>query len=830
MALLHTNRLARSYTTFKLYYLSGVCSSHPFIHSLSCCNQPPSTRAAVLILSPTYLTLSTAHESSTDEAHYAQRQQLCGNLQHPQERSNKPEVHNKTDLTGQEQLHINVQAQHPQVRTPTCHTLRPHTLTRRLWIAGNRSHDGARSCFPSLVRCTSQPTSKRRQKTPSAPHNAQTRRNAIPNKLEMSNTPQPQHCPLERRITTASMDSQQQINALSKNNKSLKTKHIYTKTNSGGIRNSQNKGSRHRENPNSHPMPTPKKIPNRKYRTLPAKIHKTIRMKQTISPTHHCSLPHLFSPSPSLTLYKLVYSALGRLPLSPHSSSARLQRLPGFLIRRNSVAVEAPLPNNMSTVNLNTAASRRDPPTPYINRSDTQLASRTSSGRQTNAGHNTRYVWLTPCTAIADTQCPGVNSHINQIPTAYINRFDKLLKSRTSSGRQTNAGYNTRYLRLTPCTAIADTQCPRVHSRISLIPPAYINGFDKQLEPRPTSERQTNAGYNNRYLRFTSCTAIADTQSPRVNNRRRRPSAITTGHPGRITHRSEPLSTTGEPSQLRTYGTLTSSNGHIPNRQLIPDSTEDPLPHSVTSSRHPAFGIPVAPVCRPRLQLPVSPKLVQQVLSTKYPSKSILNYNLFKLILLFKWHTKSSTLSNKSIPPHAWETYAPRRAHVLTTKDLAPHPQKLRKTICIIHFLNSYTTLYIKSLVYSILAYSNFIFLQLLSKTMTGSTKPTTRHHNSNQSNEIIMEDVTPPNKRTSPHSTKSSHKKTKSNSSIISLYRDPSQMEFWYGYPIMETIAYEAGIPPIPISTPLEELIATGYVASEAAELCSACISFPRV
>ena len=45
-----------------------------------------------------------------------------------------------------------------------------------------------------------------------------------------------------------------------------------------------------------------------------------------------------------------------------------------------------------------------------------------------------------------------------------------------------------------------------------------------------------------------------------------------------------------------------------------------------------------------------------------------------------------------------------------------------------------------------------------------------------------------------------------------------------------METIAYEAGIPPIPISTPLEELIATGCVASEAAELCSANISFPRV
>ena len=128
------------------------------------------------------------------------------------------------------------------------------------------------------------------------------------------------------------------------------------------------------------------------------------------------------------------------------------------------------------------------------------------------------------------------------------------------------------------------------------------------------------------------------------------------------------------------------------------------------------------------------------------------------------------------------------------------------------------------------IAYSKSVCLQLVSRIMTGPAKPNTRHYNSNPSNEIVMEDITPTNKRTSPHTTKSSHKKIKSNSSIISLYRDPSQMAFWYGYPIMETIAYEAGIPPIPNSTPLEELIATGYVASEAAELCSASISFPRV
>jgi hypothetical protein len=128
------------------------------------------------------------------------------------------------------------------------------------------------------------------------------------------------------------------------------------------------------------------------------------------------------------------------------------------------------------------------------------------------------------------------------------------------------------------------------------------------------------------------------------------------------------------------------------------------------------------------------------------------------------------------------------------------------------------------------LVYSKYLCLQLLPKTMTGTTKHNTRHHSSGNTNEIVMEEVTPPSKWTSPNPSKASQKKTKGNSSIISLYRDPSQMEFWYGYPIMETIAYEAGIPPIPIATPLDELIATGYVTSEAAELCSAYISFPRV
>ena len=323
MTLLHINRLARSYTTFKLYYISRVCSSHSCIHSLSYCNQPPTTRASILNLSPTYLTLSTAPESSTDEVNSAQRQQLCGNLQHPQQRSDKSDTHNKTELTRREQLHISAHAQHLQVSTPTFHKLRPHTLTRRPCTAGNRAPDGSKSYFPTFARRTNYPTPKRRQQTPTATHTAQIQSNTIPTKLDWSNPLQPQQYPLESRIKTASMNRQQQNVALSKKKKSLKTKHIYTKTNNGGMRYSRTKGSRHRENPNNHPTITPKRIPNRKYRTLPAKTYKAIRMKQHISPTHHCSLPHLSSPSPSLTFSTFVYSALGRLPQSLHSSPAR---------------------------------------------------------------------------------------------------------------------------------------------------------------------------------------------------------------------------------------------------------------------------------------------------------------------------------------------------------------------------------------------------------------------------------------------------------------------------------------------------------------------------
>ena len=184
-------------------------------------------------------------------------------------------------------------------------------------------------------------------------------------------------------------------------------------------------------------------------------------------------------------------------------------------------------------------------------------------------------------------------------------------------------------------------------------------------------------------------------------------------------------------------------------------------------------------VCRTRDQLPHSTTPAQQLLNFQHSSKSVLNSNLFKLIYHFKQHNVLSTLSYTSNPSQAWGTYAPGRAYAFISKDLASHTKHSLNTPRGIRLLHSYTILNKKSLTYSLITHSNYVCLQLSPSNMTGPTKPHTRHHNSNHTNEIVMDDVTPPIKRTSPNSTKFSHKKSKSNGSIISLYRDPSQMEF---------------------------------------------------
>ena len=132
-------------------------------------------------------------------------------------------------------------------------------------------------------------------------------------------------------------------------------------------------------------------------------------------------------------------------------------------------------------------------------------------------------------------------------------------------------------------------------------------------------------------------------------------------------------------------------------------------------------------------------------------------------IFLLKCHNTISTLSHESNPSHVWGTYAPGRALAFISKNFASQTIHLLYILRVSHLVNLHTLLHKEPLAYSMILYSKSIYLQLSPRIMTGPAKPHTRH--SNHSNEIVMEDITPTSKRTSPHATKSSHKKTKSNS-----------------------------------------------------------------
>lgn len=159
----------------------------------------------------------------------------------------------------------------------------------------------------------------------------------------------------------------------------------------------------------------------------------------------------------------------------------------------------------------------------------------------------------------------------------------------------------------------------------------------------------------------------------------------------------------------------------------------------------------------------------------KYPS----NPSFFKQITHYTWHNTPKTLSNQSNPCNAWGTYASRRAPAFISKGLVLHAKHLLKpTLRGYQLLKPIDRSSKKSQLHYIFVHSIYLYFQLLPKSMTGTTKPNTRHHSSNHTTEVVMEEVTPPSKRTSPSTSKPSHKKSKS-STTISLYRDPSQMEF---------------------------------------------------
>ena len=79
------------------------------------------------------------------------------------------------------------------------------------------------------------------------------------------------------------------------------------------------------------------------------------------------------------------------------------------------------------------------------------------------------------------------------------------------------------------------------------------------------------------------------------------------------------------------------------------------------------------------------------------------------------------------------------------------------------------------------------------------------------------MTDTSPMKKRTTPDRGKAGQKKAKSYPTPIAIQRDHTLMDFWYGFPVMENLAYEANMPPLLTRATVQELVALGYTASEA-------------
>lgn len=91
---------------------------------------------------------------------------------------------------------------------------------------------------------------------------------------------------------------------------------------------------------------------------------------------------------------------------------------------------------------------------------------------------------------------------------------------------------------------------------------------------------------------------------------------------------------------------------------------------------------------------------------------------------------------------------------------------------------------------------------------------------------DTVIDDVLATNKRTTPKQDTSNQKKPNNNYKIL-LYRDPNQIELWYGVSAMENLAY---CDPSSQLSPMEELTALENKASEAHELHTTRMPFPRV
>jgi len=96
--------------------------------------------------------------------------------------------------------------------------------------------------------------------------------------------------------------------------------------------------------------------------------------------------------------------------------------------------------------------------------------------------------------------------------------------------------------------------------------------------------------------------------------------------------------------------------------------------------------------------------------------------------------------------------------------------------------------------------------------------------------NEIKMVDASSSHKRTTLEAIKATQKKSKGAITTMTLLTNSIQYEFWYGFSTLETLAYEADMPPLSTKAYVLELVTQRYNAKKAVELTKAQISFPRV
>lgn len=783
-----TNRLALSYITQFNYLNTQKCLSCSHPQCVSCCNHTATTRSTILTKLDADLNPQAPKTHSPAQlrprSHRKKRQEIQGNLH----RSNMKWTDQKTPTKWRS-------LQQTEQRTKLHHDQQPKvsslTLPRSIL-----QHRPQRSTSPPAHRPTPNSTHTNRNKTPSKSSNKgekpTTKRNNQPRhehqKSEWTAAAQILRSPDPNRTPRTQIARRKQMTTKYHQRQRLNTQCMRSQTTTGGLKNLQEITSRH-WNPNrSTTIPSPTNKDDRKHRI--AETQQDKRLPQLPSSKQH----------PSLLCLSTHLSPLCFLLLRHYSA-------PGCRRRRHC--------------SDNSAANAR------------WIAEEASNNHHCEARHRNLTIGHTHTA----TDCNPARRHQPRYRGRPARRLQ--LHYRGSPARQ-HQRPRTRSSHRQQTPRRVNDNC-----RIQL-GSSTIRDNNRHLEADGYWHQTTTSNIYNKRTRLQRSTSHPAQHRIRRANTYRRPTSLDKNRKdnnieilqnkppnreGKNASKQERLHTcksVEEPRSSGANGKQPNTNGRIANSLFTAATPVTRPPHQYRTTPGPPQN---HSCCKLNALLPHSTILLQQPHDTNHLSKYPPNLSFLKQALPYTWHNNFNTLSYTSNPKNAWETYASRRALACISKAFVPHAKYLCKTKphgC--QPLDSSYTLNKNSQPYHILEYSIHLCLQIPSRIMTGNAKPNTRHHSTNNANEVVMEEVTPPSKRASPNTSKASHKKSKSIGTTISLYRDPSQMEFWYGYPTMETIAYEAGIPLITTTTPIEELIALGYVASEAAELRSASMSFPRV